>query len=331
MKKIISLILAVVTIASVFCIGTGAVGTLKFSDNFEYAFAPSNWMLRGGYDTCAYIWDHNNKYLYGMDDAIALQSNFQDGGKLWSDCMYSIDIRLQQAGLGVSKKSSIVIQYQDLYETLVQYKPMYKLTLYVQSRELMLTKEFFYTNEYGEEDISWAKLDSVILPEGAFEVAPDADWFNIAMRVTKGKIQCYFNEELVLESAYKANDTKLGRYNQNTPDTTVGTQRYPFIFLNYDNVLNLDNFEVWSGDYDFTSMAGDANGDGKVTISDVSSLLKYIAKWDNVPLDPASIDPNADSKVNLADVSLLLKYIAKWDVTLKSRSKENHPAGWFFC
>lgn len=60
---------------------------------------------------------------------------------------------------------------------------------------------------------------------------------------------------------------------------------------------------------------GDANGDGKVNLSDVSALLKYIAKWD-IEIDTKAADVNRDEKINLSDVSLILKYIAKWDVTL---------------
>lgn len=59
--------------------------------------------------------------------------------------------------------------------------------------------------------------------------------------------------------------------------------------------------------------AGDANGDGKINISDVSAVLKYIAKWDSIEVDSADADVTGDGKVNISDVSMLLKYIAGWD------------------
>jgi len=60
---------------------------------------------------------------------------------------------------------------------------------------------------------------------------------------------------------------------------------------------------------------GDANCDGKITITDASVVLKYISKWD-ISINDYTADANGDGKVSLADVSLLLKYLAKWDVTL---------------
>ncbi|MBE6707706.1 MAG: hypothetical protein E7578_00515 [Ruminococcaceae bacterium] len=61
---------------------------------------------------------------------------------------------------------------------------------------------------------------------------------------------------------------------------------------------------------------GDANGDGKINLTDVSMILKHIAKW-SVTLDLDVADVNDDGKVNLTDASLILKFIAKWDVILK--------------
>ena len=63
-------------------------------------------------------------------------------------------------------------------------------------------------------------------------------------------------------------------------------------------------------------LSGDANTDRVVNLSDVTVILKYIAKWD-VELNTYVCDVNNDGAVNLADVTQMLKYIAKWDVELK--------------
>ncbi|MBQ7827706.1 MAG: DUF4091 domain-containing protein, partial [Clostridia bacterium] len=60
---------------------------------------------------------------------------------------------------------------------------------------------------------------------------------------------------------------------------------------------------------------GDANIDGGITLSDVSTILMSIAKWD-VELDRAAADPDNNGNVNLSDVAAVLKHIAKWDVKL---------------
>ena len=57
---------------------------------------------------------------------------------------------------------------------------------------------------------------------------------------------------------------------------------------------------------------GDADGNGQITLSDVSTILKHIAKWD-VEIDPVA-DFNSDGTINLNDASLVLQYIAKWNV-----------------
>ena len=55
---------------------------------------------------------------------------------------------------------------------------------------------------------------------------------------------------------------------------------------------------------------GDVNGDGVVNAKDVSTLMKYLAKW-NVRIDKEQADVNNDGKINNKDVRELLKNIAK--------------------
>lgn len=315
MKKFLSAFIVAVIFAAIFSIDVGAKGTCIFYDDFTTSFSPNNWMLRGGYDACAYIWDYENKYLYGMDDAIALQSNHVDGGKMWKNHYYSIDVRLQEGALGRTDTSSVIMQFQDLFQPGIT-GPVYSYIIIPQTGEASLVKEFSYTDTSGEEAYSKVAIDKCTLPS-EIEISPDAEWFNIGMRITAGRIQCYFNEELVLESVYDPDDTKLGRrYNRNTPDSTVGAFKYPLVFINYDNILNVDNFQVWSADYDFNTKSGDVNGDGNVNLTDASQLLKYIARWKDVTVDIHQIDFNNDGSKNITDVAILLKYIAGWNVEL---------------
>ena len=316
MKKLLSVILVAVILVSALSVAAEARGTCIFYDDFTTSFSPNNWVLRGGYDTCAYIWDHTNKYLYGQDDAIALQSNYVDGGKMWKSSYYSIDVRVQQGALGRTDKSSVVMQFQDLFQSGVNGAPVYTYNIILQTGEVFLEKDFSYTDTDGETSFYHSVIARATLSE-SIEIGPDAEWFSMGMRITTGTVQCYFNEKLVLESVYDPDDEKLGRrYNKNSPDSSVGAFAYPMVFLNYDNVLNLDNFQVWSSDYDFTTVAGDVNGDGNVNLSDVSLFLKYIAKWKNVSTDINQLDFNGDDISNVTDAALLLKYIAGWNVTL---------------
>ncbi len=57
---------------------------------------------------------------------------------------------------------------------------------------------------------------------------------------------------------------------------------------------------------------GDVNRDGKITVTDVTAMLKRLANWDvNVNSDAADVDANG--KVNVSDVTKMLKYLANWD------------------
>ncbi len=60
--------------------------------------------------------------------------------------------------------------------------------------------------------------------------------------------------------------------------------------------------------YDFK--AGDANNDGKVNISDIILIRRYIVGGYDVDINPNAANVNDDLKVNTADVVLLRRYIA---------------------
>lgn len=61
---------------------------------------------------------------------------------------------------------------------------------------------------------------------------------------------------------------------------------------------------------------GDANGDGNISLKDVSVMIRKNASWD-VTLDKDNADVRHDGTLNLKDVSLLIRYLAGWtDVRL---------------
>lgn len=62
-------------------------------------------------------------------------------------------------------------------------------------------------------------------------------------------------------------------------------------------------------------MAGDANGDGRVSVLDLILLRQYIAGWD-VGGELIGGDCNGDGMVSITDLLLLRQYLAGWNVTL---------------
>lgn len=103
----------------------------------------------------------------------------------------------------------------------------------------------------------------------------------------------------------------------NINDIMNGSGRFLIDGYGAVNVQSL--FKVWMNhgvDPDGDFAPGDANGDGKVNITDAVALLKYIAEWD-VGINLASADVDADGFVGMKDVQFILKHVAGWDVVLK--------------
>ena len=61
-------------------------------------------------------------------------------------------------------------------------------------------------------------------------------------------------------------------------------------------------------------MTGDLDGDGEVTVNDVTELQRILAEFDDLDLsDPAVLaaaDFNKDGKVNIRDVTCGQRYLA---------------------
>ncbi len=58
-----------------------------------------------------------------------------------------------------------------------------------------------------------------------------------------------------------------------------------------------------------TSLSGDANGDGKISVSDVVYLINYLFKGGPLPVNPS--DANGDGKISVSDVVYLINYLFK--------------------
>ncbi len=60
---------------------------------------------------------------------------------------------------------------------------------------------------------------------------------------------------------------------------------------------------------DDTVCMGDVNLDGRITLTDCSYMLKYIAKWDMSKWNffEEYADCNGDGRINISDVSFLLR------------------------
>ncbi|MBO4814416.1 MAG: hypothetical protein J5523_05610 [Muribaculaceae bacterium] len=106
------------------------------------------------------------------------------------------------------------------------------------------------------------------------------------------------------------------------PDpTNVSLGSYVFLNVPKDETLHvlpqyLETYQTAEQWNEFTNIAGDlveptttgdVNGDGKVNVSDVTTLVNMIL--DVIPKDMTRADLNGDGKVNVSDVTALINII----------------------
>ena len=91
---------------------------------------------------------------------------------------------------------------------------------------------------------------------------------------------------------------KLSSVQLNMEASEVGKE-YTMRFLSFETVYNVVPPEE--------GMTGDVNGDGRVNVSDVSTLINMILGLE--PMDEARGDVNGDGRVNVSDVTKLINII----------------------
>ena len=57
------------------------------------------------------------------------------------------------------------------------------------------------------------------------------------------------------------------------------------------------------------NLNGDVDGDGRISIDDVTILIDYLVTGDNVTIDPTKADVDHDGIVKIDDVTLLIDYL----------------------
>ena len=72
------------------------------------------------------------------------------------------------------------------------------------------------------------------------------------------------------------------------------------------------NFKLYAGFvYPTVVLCGDANGDGKVSVSDVVYLINYLFKGGPPPIPYEAGEVNCDAKLTVSDVVYMINYLFK--------------------
>ncbi len=325
MKKILTFLLAAIMLVSVTVVYTGAAGSLVFEDTFEKSFAPRNWITDS--NACAFKHDKGNQCIIGYNDARVLQSQYDNKyDRKWAQFYCSFDVQIrgfddlpEQEGRthGISMWYRDRMEYGIADEVDGQEGAEYLFNIEIESGKASLHKTHQWTYK-DENGVTQNASTGVVIAEGqipvTIEVAEDAPYYEMGMRVTSGKIECYFEQQLVLSAEADPEDPLYGEFTKNSVDASVGSQKSAILFWNDGNYIALDNFRVWTPDYDFSAVVyGDANGDGSVNLSDVTKMLQAVAGWEVTDYNEAAANVNGDAAVNLSDITKVLQFIAGWE------------------
>lgn len=160
-------------------------------------------------------------------------------------------------------------------------------------------------------------LEKVILPDSLLKIGDGAFTYTrlscitIPSSVTEIGFGAFGSCSKLMCIIIPKNVTSIGRSALASTRVTVycykDSAAYSYVMENNIPYVHVITDEV--------SIPGDTNGDGQVSLTDVSLMIKHVANW-RYPIDHNAADATADGNINLNDVSLILKYIANWDVTL---------------
>ena len=319
MKRIFTLLLVAVMLVSTLAVTAGAKGKLIYSDNFDDGFKPKNWITDR--DSCHFEWVKKDGAITGYSDSVVLQSNYGiKNNKWWEQGYMSIDFCVNDYDDvdGERESHGVSLWYRDRMEEKDDYGAVYMFDVEFETGNAELTKSHSWT--YYVNGVATPAETNVVIATGniyddEFTAVEFGEFYELGWRITSGKIECYFDQKLIISAEADPTEPVLGSYTQNTVDTSVGSQKGAFLFWNHGNWITLDNFEVWSADYDFVaSTPGDANCDGVFDIADVTTLLQSIAGWELETYDSSAADViGDDGNADMNDVIYMLQTIAGWE------------------
>ncbi len=294
-KRVFSVILSAIMLLSVFSVNAVAAETY-LDMNFESMDVLTDKFVPGAF----YVEDG---MLFGYNEARALQTKYVEEADMFLDTEYT--------WLTYDATITACVQLDELAESERHIDLAYcNDNPYNYGRaESRVYINFAYDIDAGYfrlvEGLEGNAEAKAYLAPVEREIPIDTEeFFTMGISVEKGKMRCFYNGELI--------------FTLDDPDLLIADEiTSPFLFWQRGNFIQVSNITVAEqGSIFSASAAGDANGDGKINLSDVSRILQYIAKWD-VTLSTDAADVTGDGKVNLSDASRILQYIAKWDVTLK--------------
>lgn len=138
----------------------------------------------------------------------------------------------------------------------------------------------------------------------------DNETYTFGISVSEKQMRVFVNGELIIDFVDEENKYYIGfSYEEVEPSI--------FLWWNSNNCVMYSDVKISAPGvllpFPEPIMYGDANDDGSINLSDVSLMLRHIAKWEGLEMNAEATDVNVDGSINLSDVSLTLKHIAGWE------------------
>lgn len=304
LTRIISVILTAVMLLSVplsvsaFFHGHRLPDDLYFSEDFtdtariQRRFIMSNWYLSedGG--------------VYGHADAKAIQTFISDSD--WTGFLEEPSYAYLDYDMTVTLAVGDDIDSEDdRFVNLVYVNDNMYVNGALDGRLFMAFTYDFQDNCFRlTEGLCQTDPEKQLMPPVYSEICDDgSEYYTLGMTVERDRIRCFYNGELIFDFI----DAERKYF--------IADQIESFaLFWHTGNYVQISNFSVDRPGYllEPSYAVGDANGDGSVTLEDVTVTMKRIAKWKNSVVDAYAADADRNGEVSLSDVTVILKNIAEW-------------------
>jgi len=298
MKKFLSLMLAFAMLVSVFSVSIFAEDVSDVTEPGIYFDADFSSDTAAAKDFYVGNFKSNGEHLVGYSDAYAFQSvGFWSAYDVIFDVSFAEDDLVDSTG---NRGLSYVYINPNMKHNGVS-EDNYNMTVYfdITNDEISLVGGSFFND---------ASADKLADPVPF--VLDDNTTYTFGISITEGRIRVFNGDELLIDFVDEENKYYIG-YSYEEVEPVI------LFWWNTAGCTIFEDVKVSSPAYllPFPKpiMYGDANGDEKISLADVSLMLKHIAKWEGLEMNAEAANVNCDDKISLADVSLMLKYIAKWD------------------
>ena len=234
MKKLLSALLIATMLMSIVCVSVSAdEGALYIDENFTSMESFMQNFIAGAF----YVEDG---LLFGYNEARTFMSNytnentfFDNGPTTWLTYDSVVELAIAEDEFADPEAREICISYcndNPYYEGRTDGR-MFLNFVYVKA-----TGEFMLTHG-GVGSTSEEEILDVPVP---MEIAEDGEFFKLGMSVSKGRVRCFYNDQLIFDFVDTANDCLIGHVIES-----------PFLLWNTNNFVQVKNVKIASDGYLF--------------------------------------------------------------------------------